>query len=58
MHEKLNAAAARLAKAAYANDGLPAVVVLRPCAASASFRLTATRNGRVAASVTVRQATT
>jgi len=52
------AAAARLVKAAYANDGLPAVVVLQPCGASASFRLTATRNGRVVASVTVRQATT
>ena len=52
------AAAARLVKAAYANDGLPAVVVLQPCGAGVSFQLTATRDGRVVASVTERQATT
>jgi hypothetical protein len=49
-------AAARLVKAAYAQDGQPVVVVLQPCGESASFRLTATQNGKIVASATVQGA--
>ena len=45
-----------LVKEADAQDGLAAVVVLQRCGASDSFRRTATQNGKVVASVTVRQA--
>lgn len=48
--------AAHLVKAAYTKDGQTAAVVLKPRGPRAAFRLIGTRNGRVAASATVRLA--
>ena len=48
--------AAHLVKAAYAEDGGVAAVILKPSAPNAAFKLTGTQNGRVVASATVQLA--
>ncbi len=48
--------AARLVKAAYAKDGLPVAVVVRPSGSGAEFRLIGTRKGKVVASATAKPA--
>jgi hypothetical protein len=48
--------AAHLVKAAYARDGLPVAVVLKPSGSGREFRLTGTRNGKVVASATAKPA--
>ena len=45
--------AARIARAAYASDGLAAAVVVEPTHPYTIYRLIATSNGRVVASYTV-----
>lgn len=50
------ASAAHLVKAAYAKDGGMAAVILKPNVPNAAFHLTATQNGKVVASATVRLA--
>ena len=46
--------AAHLVKVAYARDGLPVAVVLKPSGSGAEFRLIGTRNGKVVASATAK----
>jgi len=48
--------AAHLVKAAYAKNGLPVAVVLKPSRPAMEFRLIGTRNGKVVASVTAKPA--